>query len=164
MYIPVSAGYDMETPARAALVVLGQVCKYWREVVWGDRSLWSRLRINLGSVVTEVLSINATTPFRPPTSQWLSWTKKIFEAISHCRELWISCGGRHLSWFEDLNPVFNRLESLFRMEFDYSSACLELSTALHLPSARLEVAPPEKLFLFAFSTGPHLYLIELCRE
>jgi hypothetical protein len=27
-YIPVSAGHDMETPACAAPVILGQVCKY----------------------------------------------------------------------------------------------------------------------------------------
>ena len=77
--IPVSAGHNMETPARAAPVILGQVCKYWRDVSWGDRSLWSRLRIDLGSdphpqlewaidthndrAATEVLSINATSPF-----------------------------------------------------------------------------------------------------
>jgi len=84
--------------------------------------------------------------------QWLSWTK-ICEVISRCRELWVSCGDRHLSWLEGLNPgVFHRLESLFfRAKFGHSSACLDISTALHLRSAHLEVALPEQLFWFAFS-------------
>jgi len=167
--IPASAGYNMETPARAAPVILGQVCKYWRDVSWGDRSLWSRLRIDLGSdphpqlewaidthndrAATEVLSINAISPFTPSTRQWLSWTKKICEAISRCRELWVSCEDRHLSWLEGLNPgVFHRLESLFfRAKLGSSSACLDLSTVLPLRSAHLEVARPQQLFRFAFS-------------
>ena len=169
-YIPVSAGHDMETPAHAAPVILGQVCKYWRDVSWSDRNLWRRLRIDLGSdphpqlewaidahvdrAATEVLTLNITRLFSPSTPQWLSWTTKIVEVISRCKALWVSCEGRHLSWLGGLNPgVFHRLESIFfhARGFGYSSACLDLSTALHLRLAHLQVGEPEELFCFTFS-------------
>lgn len=161
----------------AAPLLLGQVCKHWREVAWNEPTLWTRPRLRFydganptGSRLLRstldlyrarskdadfALSINQTLGLDLEGQYWTGDMGEISSILPRCKELWLSCD--HHVWLE----LFNLLKSDDFIHL--RSVFLKIHTLLHerphldvfsfapsLRSVRLYLAVPEILPFLSF--------------
>ena len=177
---------DFKRPTMyAAPLLLGQVCKHWRDVAWNEPTLWTRPRIwfydganPTGSQLLRsaldlyrahskdadfALSINQTLGFNSHGQYWRGDMVEISTILPRCKELWLSSG--HHLWldlFNSLNPnAFIHLRSIFlkiHTSLRERQRLEVLSVAPCLRSVRLYLAVPEVLPFLSF---PYSQLVDV---
>jgi len=163
----------------SAPLLLGRVCKYWKDIAWNEATLWTRPRFSFpsGSTYTKSpllrstlevyqkrskdadfdLSVNQTSGFN--INGATDDLEALLDTLPRCRGLWMSCQER--LWLELFNGlsrlVLRRLEYIF-IKIHSPSGELRLRNAPRLRAVRLHLVHPGCLSLF---TLPYTQLLDL---